>query len=264
MTVELDALLTALKSDPVARDAIRREVLTEDLLALPGQVERLAARTDARFAELGAALAQLTSRMDQLTERVEQLTSRMDQLTERMDQLTERVDQLATQMAELVAQVRALTTAQHRMGGEVSRLVGAEYEAWALRTARPVARALGAPPAQVHPISVGALDALLTAAEDAGVLEPDAADDLALANGIFVWEPGEGSPPVYAVVEVSVTAKDGDVERAVARANLLAKTGVASRAVVLSDAVAEDVALGMKAHHVGWQRVAPRHAMPLF
>ncbi len=36
MTVDLDALLSALKSDPVPRDAIRREVLTEDLLALPG------------------------------------------------------------------------------------------------------------------------------------------------------------------------------------------------------------------------------------
>ena len=257
MTVDLDALLTALKSDPVARDAIRREVLTEDLLALPGQVERLAAHTDARFAELGAALAQLTERMDQLTER-------MDQLTVRMDQLTERVDKLGTQMAELVAQVSELTTAHGRMGGEVSRLVGAEYEAWALRTTRPVARALGAPPAQVHPISAGALEALLTAAEDAGGLDPEAADDLALANGIFVWEPGGGRPPVYAVVEVSVTAKDRDVARAVTRANLLAKTGVDSRAVVLSDAVADDVAHDMKALHVGWHRVALRHAVPLF
>ena len=188
----------------------------------------------------------------------------MDQLTVRIDQLTERVDKLAGQMAELVAQVGTLAKAQQRMGGEVSRLVGAEYEAWALRTTRPVARALGAPPAQVHPISAGALEALLTAAEEAGELAPDAADDLALANGIFVWEPGGGRPPVYAVVEVSVTAKDRDVARAIARANLLAKAGVTSRAVVLSDAVADDVAHDMKAHHVGWQRVATRPAMPLF
>ncbi len=257
MTVDLDALLAALKSDPVARDAIRREVLTEDLLALPGLMERMAVRTDARFAELGGALSQLTERVDHLTERVDQLASRMDHLTE-------LVDQLAGQMAALVAQVGTLAKAQQRMGGEVSRLVGAEYEAWALRTARPVARALGAPPAQVHPISASALEALLTAAEDAGGLEPDAADDLAQANGIFVWEPGEARPPVYAVVEVSVTAKGGDVDRAVARANLLAKTGVISRAVVLSDAVDDEAAPGLETHHVGWQRVAPRRSMPLF
>ncbi len=114
---------------------------------------------------------------------------------------------------------------------------GAEYEAWVLRTVRLVARALGAPPAQVHPISAGVLDALLTASEEAGDLEPDAADDLAQANSIFVWEPGGGRPPVDAVVEVSVTAKSGDVDRAGARAHVLAKTGVASRAVALSDAV---------------------------
>ena len=63
MTVDLDALLAALKSDPAALDAIRREVLTEDLLALPGQVERIAGRTDTRFSEPGVALAQLANRI---------------------------------------------------------------------------------------------------------------------------------------------------------------------------------------------------------
>lgn len=72
---------------------------------------------------------------------------------------------------------------------------------------------------------------------DAGTSRTRAADDLAQANSIFVWEPGGGRPPVDAVVEVSVTAKSGDVDRAVARAHVLAKTGVASRAVALSDAV---------------------------
>lgn len=236
MAADLHALLTALRTDPEAREAIRRELLTEDLLALP-------ARTDARFAELGVALEQLTARMGQLT--VAQTKTE-----EQLGQLTARVDQL-------VAVVR-------RMGGEVSRLVGAEYEAWALRTARPVARALGAPPAQVHPISASALEALLTAAEDAGGLDPESADDLAQANGIFVWEPGAGRPPVYAVVEVSVMANSADVDRAMARANLLAKTGVTSQAVVLSDAVAEDAAVGIREHRVGWKRVAPRRAVPLF
>lgn len=66
------------------------------------------------------------------------------------------------------------------------------------------------------------------------------------------------------MVVVSVTAKSGDVDRAVARVNLLAKTGVISRAVVLSDAVDEEAAPGLKAHHVGWQRVAPWRAIPLF
>lgn len=42
MTVDLAALPAALKSDPAARDAIRREVLTEDHLAVPGQVESIA------------------------------------------------------------------------------------------------------------------------------------------------------------------------------------------------------------------------------
>ena len=85
MAVDLDALIRAVRTNPEARDTLRRELLTEELLGLPGLV------------------AQLTARMDQLTQRVDQLTQRVDQLGARMDQLTQRVDQLTAGMEGLTA-----------------------------------------------------------------------------------------------------------------------------------------------------------------
>ena len=271
--IDLNVMLSALKSDPQAREAIRREILTEDLLALP-------ARVDARFAELAAAqaqterrLGQLAERMDQLAERMDQLTARIDQLAERMDQLTARIDQLAERMDQLTARIAQLAERMEelavaqggsarqlaRMGGDLARLLGAEYEAWALRTVRGVAGAIGAAPSAVHKLSAEELDAQLDSAVAAGTLPPDDAEDVARANGIYVWQPDPGAPAVYCAVEVSITAQAQDVERATTRAGWLAQMGVAARAVVLSDAVSTDAATAMATGNVAWRRVRPRH-----
>ena len=81
MAVDLDALIRAVRTNPEARDTLRRELLTEELLGLPGLV------------------AQLTARMDQLTQRVDQLGARMDQLTQRVDQLTAGMEGLTASQA---------------------------------------------------------------------------------------------------------------------------------------------------------------------
>ena len=229
MTVDLSMLLTALKTDPAARDAIRREILTEDLLALP-------ARTDARFAEMGTALAQLATRVDQLTVQVAALAVAQASTDERLSQL--------------IAQPA---------WGDLSRLTGDAYEAYVLRTPRAVAGAVGAAPGTVHPLGVADLDALLDAAESAGHISHEEAEEVGLANRVFVCQ-GAGTPPVYYVVEASITAKPHDVERAAKRAQLLARTGVDARPVVISDHVAPEAQPDIDAHTVAWRRIPPKRA----
>ena len=61
MAVNVAALLAALRADPAAKDAVRRELLTEELLALPVLVAQLATRLDqltAQVQELVQAQAQ--------------------------------------------------------------------------------------------------------------------------------------------------------------------------------------------------------------
>ncbi len=246
MTVDLDALLAALKSDPAARDAIRREVLTEDLLALPGQVERLAAHTDALFAEVGIALAGLASRMDQLTAR--------------MDQLTEAQAQTEDTLARLIARVDV-------MGGEVSSLLGADYEREVLASPDGVEEAVGAAFGTVRPLTGEELTAHLSKAISEGRVTPQAARDVRRANGVFLWDQGPNDSPVYCVVEASVTAQARDVERAQRRAAQLALTGVQTVPVVLGIRPAPDIAPAIEDKQIAWQRVPPKRgerALPLF
>jgi len=128
-----------------------------------------------------------------------------------------------------------------------------------VRTVRGVASAVGAAPGAMRKLSAEELDAQLDSAVAAGTLLPDAAEEMARANGIYVWQPGSGGPPVYCVVEVSITAQEQAVERAKSRAGWLAQMGVAARAVVLSDAVSTGAANARATDNVAWRRVRPRH-----
>jgi hypothetical protein len=233
MAVDLDALLAALKSDPVARDAIRREVLTEDLLALPGQVERLAAHTDARFAELGAALAQLT---------------------ERVDKLTEAQARTEDTLARLIARVDV-------MGGDVSSLLGADYEREVLASPDGVEEAVGAAFGTVRRLTGDELTAHLSKAISEGRIAPQAARDVRRANGVFVWDQGPSASPVYCVVEASVTAQARDVERAKRRAAELALTGVQTVPIILGNRPDPEIAPAIEAKQIAWQQVSPKRGV---
>ncbi len=233
MAVDLDALLTALKSDPVARDAIRREVLTEDLLALPGLMERMAARTDARFAELGVALSQLT---------------------ERVDQLTEAQARTEDTLARLIARVDV-------MGGEVSSLLGADYEREVLASPDGVEEAVGAAFGTVRRLTGDELTTHLSKAISEGRITPQAARDVRRANGVFVWDQGPSASPVYCVVEASVTAQTRDVERAKRRAAELALTGVPTMPIVLGNRPDPEIAPAIEAKQIAWQQVSPKRGM---
>ena len=237
MTVELRALLTALRTDPEAREAIRRELLTEDLLALPGRME------------LG--FATLAARVDQLAERMDQLAERMDQLAERMDQLAAAQTMTEKQLGQLAAR---LDERLDRLDGYVGSLRGAVYERAVLRP-RMVAGAVGASPGTLRALSEGELESLLERALAADTLSHEHADAIEAANGVFLWDRGPEDPPVYCVVEVSITAHHNDLDRAAARAAWLAKTGVETRAVLLSDGVAAGVADSLKVQNVAWRRV---------
>jgi hypothetical protein len=89
-TVEdLNDLIELLRQHPEWREAVRREVLTRELLELPLIVERLA---------------------------------------DRLDQLATRTDQLAVRMDQLVAEMLELATITRRLDGRVGNLEGWRYE----------------------------------------------------------------------------------------------------------------------------------------
>lgn len=211
MVVDLDALIRTVRSNPEARDTLRRELLTEELLELPALVAKLV----------------------KAQERTEERLSEVKTTAERAD-------------------------------GRVSNLVGADYERHeAVRAVWSIEAAVGVAPGTLRPITIDELRPQLAAAVAAKTLTPQAADAITKVNGLFAWGSGPGQVSGYVVVEASLTADHTDVERALARAADLERvTGVAARAVVLSDQVAKDAAEAISQRRVAYARVPPRREGP--
>ncbi|HUY98120.1 MAG TPA: hypothetical protein VMW47_10965 [Verrucomicrobiae bacterium] len=211
MAADLQAILTAIRTDPETRDTIRRELLTEELLDLPALVAKLV----------------------KAQERTEERLSEVKTIAERAD-------------------------------GRVSNLLGADYERQeAVRSVWSIEAAVGVAPGTLRPITIDALRPQLAAAVEAKTLTPQAADAITKVNGLFAWGPVPGQVSGYVVVEASLTADHTDVERALARAADLERvTGVAARAVVLSDQVARDAAEAISQRRLAYARVPPRRPGP--
>ncbi len=167
----------------------------------------------------------------------------------------DRIAHVDERFAQVEGQIGRLATRMEQLAGYVGDLRGTVYQRGAVRP-RMVAGAVGAPVAQVHLAPPDDLAARLEAATTAGILTEQEADAIEVANGVFVWHRGNGAGPVYCVVEASITPGSTDVERAATRTASLAKTGVETRAIVLSDGVPPpDLAAIMQARGVAWRRV---------
>ena len=179
-------ILDAMERNPELRDALRRHILTDDLLELPAQVKAL-------------------------TETVAALAETVDNLSENVKALTLDAKETKANMA--------------RMGGHLSNLMGTNYESTVariadrlarrhLRVRNPavVARAKGAN--ATPPLAVG------DHAAEAGRISWDEADDLALSDVIIAGLAEEGED-IFVVAEISMTVQQRDRGNAARRADIL-------------------------------------------
>ena len=213
-------ILDAMERDPALRDALRRHMLTEEILALPAQVKAL-------------------------TEAVEALVNESRELRVEVAELRYGQDELRAGQEELRADVREIRRGQEelrinvgRMGGDVSRLLGTNYEGKATTFApRMARRKLGLTnPTVVAMGYANNMVLLLPEADQAaerGDITWGEADDLVRADVIVSGTHQDGSQR-YVVAEISITVQERDRVRAQRRAVLLERaTGVATIPVVM-------------------------------
>ena len=124
-----------------------------------------------------------------------------------------------------------------QIGGTVSRLDGANYENqaadYAPRRLRTVL-GLSQPVAIATPRERTALHAIADQAVVNGVISDDEADDLLLTDMAFAAV-GPGGEQIQVIGEASITAQARDCDRAVRRAEIMARaTGTPTIPVVIS------------------------------
>ncbi len=199
-------ILNAMDRDPALRDALRRYILTEEILALPAQVQAL-------------------------TDAVEALVIESRELRAGQEKLRSEVTELRVDVGELRNNVG-------RMGGDISRIMGTDYEGTAARIAdRLVRRNLGLvdPTVVMRGRGTNATPPIPEVDEAAknGHITWDESDELSLAD-VVVSATGQDGEQCYVLAEISITVQERDRVRAHRRAELLEKaTGVTTIPVVI-------------------------------
>src|SRR5579875_1985077 len=250
-----ERFLSFLRADQGFREAVRRELLTAELVSLPerfaalvaevlaltGNVEALTARVDgltARVDGLTAQVEALTARVDGLTAQVEALTARVDGLTAQVEALTARVDGLTAQVEALTARVDAFVEATDRRLGVLERQVTRLADDYGdLRGLILEQQVRQNPGYYLHKyarrVQVMSIDQLLDEPGASDLSEEDqevvARTDV-LARGVS----RESGRAVLLVVEATWRPHRGDVEREVTRRDILTGKGIEALAIIVS------------------------------
>jgi vacuolar-type H+-ATPase subunit I/STV1 len=238
-------LLRLLHEHPEWRMQLWAVLAGEELLRLPGEFRAFREETDRRFGELTEAVRQLAEAQRRTEERVARLEAAVTALAEaqrrhyeefaayraetdrRFAELAEAVRRLAMRIEDVAGQLRGRTYEDH-------------YRSYLRRYRRLVAEPRVLSPAE--------REELLRAAEAAGRITPEEADDLDEADVVVRGR------EAFLVVEVSATVHPADVERAAARAAALRKAlpGVEVLAVVAGPEIHPDAARMARSRAVWW------------
>ena len=217
-------ILDAMERAPALRDALRRHILTEELLQVPvrlGRIEGDIGALKEGQERLEESVDRLDEKVSQLGEKVSQLGEKVSQLGEKVSGLGEKVSGLGEKVSGLEQKFDGLERQVGRIGGDVSRLTGADYESHvAAYVHRFLRRNLGMAAAVFSTQQdKSALTRLLDDAESEGLIETRETDELDKADLVLT----AGGPTDYLLAEVSVTIQQDDVDKAAERAGLLAR-----------------------------------------
>ena len=267
-----DDFLQALRDNPQWRDAVRAEILGEELLQLPALVARFVQTTEENFRLVNARLerlegdvAGLKTGQAEIRNDVAELQAGQARLEAGQAEIRNDVAELQAGQARLEAgqaeirnDVAELQAGQTRLESRLGNLIGADYERQVSRSARLIFWRSAALRNIAEVQGPHARDGrevydILGAAIDNDTITPDEAEDVFRADMILKAVTPEGEE-VYVVCETAVTAYRDDLTRALARARTLqTASGVRTVPVVIGQSLPEGTAL--EAEELGVQLI---------
>ncbi len=226
------------------------------------RLEEAMVRAEERLTRLEEAVVLAEERLTRLEEAMVRAEGRLTRLEEAMVRAEERLSRLEEAMvhaegrlSRLEEVVQALAEAQLRAEERLGRLEGdmAHLKGWSLewRYREKAPAYFGRLARKIHALSAEELAEILGKAVDGGLLSQDELDEI-LAADLVLRGLGKGGEEVWLVVEISWGIGMVDVERAKARAELLAKAGLGALPVVAGTGIAPEAA--ERARELGvWQ-----------
>ena len=188
-------LLEILRTMPEWKEALRRELLGEELLALPGLVRELIRTVEA---------------MDKRLYRVEQVT---EQMNGRLYRVEQDVEVLKTDVAGLKTDVAGLKTDVAALKGDA---LERKYRERPFVYFRRILR-------KPKVLTDSELDNLLSQAQAEGALSEAEVEEISRLDAVVRGRRIPDGSTIYLAVEISAKIDNRDVARAIQRARLLEK-----------------------------------------
>ena len=253
---DVSELIAAIEADPALRAAVRRAILTDDLLALPAVVEARFEQVETQLARLVEAQARTEAQVTRLVEAQARTEAQVTTLVEAQARTEAQLARLVEAQARTEAQVATLAEALVRTQEHIDRLAqgqavlqidvadlkGAALEARFRELAQSYLYGLVGGVRRLRAVGRDQLSDLAADAEARGAISLDEGRDLLAADAVVRGLRADGQAPLYIVVEVSWGVGPGDVERAQRRADLLQRAGVEAVAVVAGTAITTEAA----------------------
>ena len=226
----IEDLMRILREKPEWAEAVRNVLLTKALLELPNTLAQFTKATAESFRLVNARLTTMEGDIGQLKEDQAELKTDVNLLKEGQAELRTDVNELKTDVnllkegqAGLQADMTIVKTTQARMGGDLSRMTGQDYESHAARRA---------PLMLIGLLGVGSaetiattrrpeqLEAIALNATGDGSITLEKAIELQSADLVIRTESPLGTT-VNILAEISITIQQRDLNRALARAATL-------------------------------------------
>ena len=238
---DLRDLLEILRTMPEWKEALRRELLGDELLALPGLVRKLMAAVEEmnrRLARVEQDIAEMNRRLTRVEQDVEVLKADVEVLKADVEVLKADVGVLKADVEVLKADVEVLKADVGVLKTDVATLKGdsleRKYRERPFVYFRRIVR-------KSKVLTDSEIEELLSQAQASGALSEADVDEISRLDVIVCGRRITDDSVAYLAVEVSAKIDDYDVERAVRRAKLLAKIpGVVAIPVVAGEQLAPE------------------------
>ena len=253
-------LLRLLREDPDFRDEVRRLLLTQELIELPERFARFEAYVERRFTEIGSDITEIRGDITRIDGTI--VTIQGD-ITEIRGDITEiRGDIITTEIRGDITRIEVNIVT---MQGDLGRLKGAEYEHNVSRSFASYAsmafRQRHNRPLRRNRLLYGKAQGmgeefaeLISNAVDNGLISDDERAELEQADAVMSGQ--DGNSTVYFVGEISITLNNGDIDRAISRANILGKaTGSDAWPMVIGEAVPQPQRTRAEAEQVAFREI---------
>ena len=211
-------LVRLLDERPEWRAEIRRQVLSDEFLAVPEQIAELRLRTERIEEQIAEQRRDIQRLEEQIIEQRRETDRRFRQVEDQIAALTRTVDTLTNDVGEL-------------KGDSLERRYREKAGAYFGRLLR-----------RAHLLTDDELNEMLDDAVERGVLSEDESDEVIWSDAVVRGRRRGDRAQVVAVAEVSWGVGISDVERARRRADLVAKLGFTTLPVVGGKAVTREAA----------------------